>query len=320
MPKALIAGGAGFIGCHLSTKLINTGFKVYCIDNLLTGEKTNINNLLENPNFIFINHDLATPLVSIADRLEEVDFIFHLASPASPNKNNERSYMNLPIETMLVNSLGTYNLLLLAKEKNAKFLFASTSEVYGNPQVSPQPESYFGNVSPNGVRSVYDEGKRFGEAMTFAFMRKYDLDTRIIRIFNTYGPYMRKDDGRVVSNFVNQAIAELPITIYGEGLQTRSFCYIDDMIDGIISAMMEKGSKGEVYNLGNPNERSIKEIAVIIKRLTASNSEFINEPMPLDDPQRRNPDITKAKTLLKWEPKVDLETGLKRTIEYFRNA
>jgi nucleoside-diphosphate-sugar epimerase len=221
---------------------------------------------------------------------------------------------------MLVNSLGTYNLLLLAKEKNAKFLFASTSEVYGNPQVSPQPESYLGNVSPNGIRSVYDEGKRFGEAMTFAFMRKYNLDTRIIRIFNTYGPYMRKDDGRVVSNFINQAIAGLPITIYGKGLQTRSLCYIDDLIDGIISAMMGKNTKGEVCNLGNPNEKSVKEIAKIIKKLTGSNSQFTNEPLPPEDPERRKPDITKAKTLLKWEPKISLEEGLKRTIEYFRNA
>jgi nucleoside-diphosphate-sugar epimerase len=320
MQKAIIAGGAGFIGCHLATKLINTGFKVYCIDNLLTGAKTNITSLLDNPNFIFINHDLTTPLANISNQLQEVDFIFHLASPASPNKNNEKSYMNLPIETMLVNSLGTYNLLLLAKEKNAKFLFASTSEVYGNPQVSPQPESYLGNVSPNGLRSVYDEGKRFGEAMTFAFLRKYNLDSRIIRIFNTYGPYMRKDDGRVVSNFINQAIMNQPITIYGQGLQTRSFCYIDDLIEGIISAMTKENTKGEVFNLGNPNEKTIKEIAEIIKILSSSNSTISNEPLPPEDPQRRNPDITKAKTHLNWEPKISLEEGLKRTIEYFRNA
>lgn len=320
MQKVLIAGGAGFIGSHLCTKFINTGFKVYCIDNLLTGEKANIENLLENPNFVFINHDVATPLAPISDQLQEIDYIFHLASPASPNQKNEKSYMHLPIETMLVNSLGTYNLLLLAKEKNAKFLFASTSEIYGNPQVSPQPESYLGNVSPNGIRSVYDEAKRFGEAMTFAFLRKYDLDVRLIRIFNTYGPNMRKDDGRVVSNFINQALDGQPITIYGEGLQTRSFCYINDMVDGIISAMMTENTKGEVYNLGNPNEKSMQEIATLIKQLTSSNSPFTNEPLPQDDPERRKPDITKAKTNLKWEPKVSLEEGLKKTIEYFRNA
>lgn len=320
MQKVLIAGGAGFIGSHLCTKFINTGFKVYCIDNLLTGEKANIENLLENPNFVFINHDVATPLAPISDQLQEIDYIFHLASPASPNQKNEKSYMSLPIETMLVNSLGTYNLLLLAKEKNAKFLFASTSEIYGNPAVSPQPESYLGNVSPNGIRSVYDEAKRFGEAMTFAFLRKYDLDVRLIRIFNTYGPNMRKDDGRVVSNFINQALDGQPITIYGEGLQTRSFCYIDDMVDGIISAMMTENTKGEVYNLGNPNEKSMQEIATLIKQLTSSNSPFTNEPLPQDDPERRKPDITKAKTNLKWEPKVSLEEGLKKTIEYFRNA
>ncbi len=319
MPKALIAGGAGFIGSHLSGKLINNGFVVYCIDNLITGNKTNVNNLLDNPNFSLLRHDITTPLTLIADRLQEIDYIFHLASPASPNMNSEKSYMKLPIETMLANSLGTYNLLLLAKEKNAKFLFASTSEIYGNPAVSPQPESYFGNVSPNGVRSVYDEGKRFGEAMTFAFLRKYDLDTRIIRIFNTYGPNMQKDDGRVVSNFINQAIEKVPITVYGQGTQTRSFCYIDDMVEGIISAMSAKNTKGEVINLGNPDERMIKEIAVMVKQLTGSQSQIVNEPRPAEDPERRRPDIEKAKKLLLWEPKVSLEVGLKKTIEYFRN-
>lgn len=319
MPKALIAGGAGFIGSHLSDKLINNGFVVYCVDNLITGDKTNLNNLLDNPNFMFLHHDITAPLTNIAERLQEIDYIFHLASPASPNMNSEKSYMKLPIQTMLANSLGTYNLLLLAKEKNAKFLFASTSEVYGNPAVSPQPESYFGNVSPNGIRSVYDEGKRFGEAMTFAFLRKYDMDTRIIRIFNTYGPNMQKDDGRVISNFVNQAIEEVPITIYGQGTQTRSFCYVDDMVEGIISSMFTKDTKGEVINLGNPDERTIKEIAVMVKELTGSRSQIINEPLPAEDPERRKPDIEKAKKLLQWEPKVSLEDGLKKTIEYFRN-
>lgn len=320
MPKALIAGGSGFIGSHLCVRLINNGFTVYCVDNLITGNKTNINNLLDNPNFIFLRNDITASLADISMRLEEVDYIFHLASPASPNMNSERSYMKLPIETMLANSLGTYNLLLLAKEKNSKFLFASTSEVYGDPAVSPQPESYFGNVSPNGIRSVYDEGKRFGEAMTFAFLRKYGVDTRIIRIFNTYGPNMQKDDGRVVSNFINQAIEGLPITIYGQGSQTRSFCYIDDMVDGIISAMSAKDTKGEVINLGNPDERTINEIAEMIKKLTYSQSPITNELRPDEDPEKRKPDIEKAKKLLLWEPKISLEDGLKRTIEYFRNV
>lgn len=319
MPKALIAGGAGFIGSHLSSKLINNGFVVYCVDNLITGDKTNVNNLLDNPNFSLLRHDITTPLTLIADRLQEIDYIFHLASPASPNINSAKSYMKLPIETMLANSLGTYNLLLLAKEKNAKFLFASTSEVYGDPAVSPQPEIYFGNVSPNGIRSVYDEGKRFGEALTFAFLRKYDIDARIIRIFNTYGPNMQKDDGRVISNFINQAIEGAPITIYGQGAQTRSFCYIDDMVEGIISAMSAKNTKGEVINLGNPDERTIKEAAVMVRELTGSQSQIVNEPRPAEDPERRKPDIEKAKRLLQWEPKISLGEGLKKTIEYFRN-
>lgn len=320
MPKALIAGGAGFIGSHLCNKLIKNGFTVYCVDNLITGTKTNVNNLLDNPSFMFFRHDITTPLTTITERFEEIEYIFHLASPASPNMNNEKSYMHLPIETMLANSLGTYNLLLLAKEKNAKFLFASTSEIYGNPSISPQPESYFGNTNPNGIRSVYDESKRFGEALTFAFLRKYALDARIIRIFNTYGPNMQKDDGRVITNLINQAIDRIPITVYGQGTQTRSFCYIDDMIEGIMSAMLTKNTKGEVINLGNPDERTIKEIAALIKELTGSNSQIINEQLPPEDPERRKPDIEKAKKLLQWEPKVSLEEGLKKTIEYFRSV
>ena len=227
MQTFLIAGGAGFIGSHLCEKLLNDGSKIICVDNLITGSRNNIEAFKNNSNFIFIKYDI-TQNLKLPD---EIDGIFHLASPASPNKKSPRSYITYPIETLLANSIGTYNLLNLAKEKRARFVYASSSEVYGNPSVSPQDESYFGNVSPNGIRSVYDEGKRFGEAMTMAYFRKYDLDTRIMRIFNTYGDRMQKDDGRVVSNFINQAIKDRPITVYGNGSQTRSFCFIDDFID-----------------------------------------------------------------------------------------
>ena len=319
MSKILIAGGAGFIGSHLCKRFIDEGNTVYCVDNLITGNKNNIVNLLDNPKFAFINHDISTPLGPISDRFTEIQYIFHLASPASPNKSSERSYINFPIETLLVNSVGTYNLLNLSKEKSARFLFASTSEVYGNPAISPQAETYFGNVNPNGPRSVYDEGKRFGEAMTFGFKRKFDQDVRIVRIFNTYGPLMQKDDGRVISTFINQAIAGIPITIFGKGNQTRSFCYVEDMIDGLIKAMESNKATGEVINLGNNDEKKISEIATIIKSMTGSNSKIIFEELPEDDPAIRKPDISKAKNLLDWEPKISLTEGLKKTIEHFRN-
>ena len=320
MYKILIAGGAGFIGSHLCKKLLDEGNTVYCLDNFITGSKNNVQSLLDNPKFALIEYDISKSLEPIRDRFADVHFIFHLASPASPNQKSERSYINYPIETMLANSQGTYNLLMMAKEKNAKFLFASTSEVYGNPAVSPQPETYFGNVNPNGIRSVYDEAKRFGEAMTFGFRRKYDMDTRIIRIFNTYGPWMQKDDGRVVSSFVNQALTGVPLTIYGDGKQTRSFCYIDDMIDGIKKAMLTEGTNGEVINLGNPDERTIQEIATMIKDMIDTNLKIMYESLPEDDPLQRKPDITKAKALLSWEPKISLEEGLQKTIDYFRKA
>jgi dTDP-glucose 4,6-dehydratase len=220
---------------------------------------------------------------------------------------------------LLANSLGTYNLLELAKQTGARFLFASTSEVYGNPSVSPQPETYYGNVNPNGIRSMYDEGKRFGEAMTMTFERKYDVDARIIRIFNTYGPNMQKDDGRVVSNFINQALQNQSLTIYGDGTQTRSFCYVDDMVEGIMRAMFTDRTKGEVINLGNPDERNILEIATMIKDLVGVSVDIVHERLPEDDPLKRKPDITKAKELLQWEPKISLEEGLQKTIAYFRN-
>jgi nucleoside-diphosphate-sugar epimerase len=320
MHNIIVAGGAGFIGSHLCKRLLNEGNTVYCLDNFITGSKNNVQSLMDNPRFSLLEYDITQPLEDIKDRFAEVRFIFHLASPASPNKKSERSYINYPIETMLANSVGTYHLLQFAKEKDAKFLFASTSEVYGNPSVSPQPESYFGNVNPNGIRSVYDESKRYGEAMTWAFRRKHTIDARIIRIFNTYGPFMQKDDGRAVTAFINQALAGVPVTIFGEGDQTRSFCYVDDMVDGIIKAMFTDGTNGEVINLGNPDERKISEIATIVRDMIDTKTEIVHEDLPEDDPIKRKPDITKAQTLLGWNPSISLEEGLKKTIEYFRNT
>lgn len=318
MQTVLVAGGAGFIGSHLCKELLNDKYQIIAIDNLITGDKENIDVLLRDKNFSFIQQDISKDLNKDLNQLP-IDFIFHLASPASPNKKSPRSYINHPIETLLVNSIGTYNLLELAKKNNAKFLYASSSEIYGDPNVSPQKEDYFGNVNPNGVRSSYDEGKRFGEAITMAYVRKYNLDARIIRIFNTYGPYMQIDDGRVVSNFINQAVHNSPLTVYGSGEQTRSFCYIDDMVEGLGKAMFLAGTKGEVINLGNPDERTILEIAQIIKRITNSSSEIVFEDLPQDDPKSRNPDINKANKLLSWQPKIPLEKGLHKAIAYFKS-
>jgi nucleoside-diphosphate-sugar epimerase len=315
MQTALIAGGAGFIGSHLCKSLLNKDFKVICVDNLITGDKSNIEDLKGNSNFTFLEADVTKPL----ETKLEADFIFHLASPASPNKKCPKSYINNPIETLLANSVGTYNLLELSKKLSAKFLFTSTSEIYGDPQVSPQPEDYFGSVNPNGVRSVYDESKRFGEAATMAYVRKFDLDARIIRIFNTYGPLMQKDDGRVVSEFIVQALTGKPFTIYGSGKQTRSFCYVDDMVDGIEKAMFTEDTKGEVINLGNPDERTVLELASLIKEICGSSLEPTFEELPEDDPKVRKPDITKAGKLLGWKPKIGIEEGLKKTVEYFRS-
>lgn len=316
MQTVIVAGGAGFIGSNLCKFLLEKGYKVICLDNFLTSDRENLEKLNENENFSFLEKNVIDLDI---DSLPEFDVLFHLASPASPNAKSTRSYVAYPIETLLVNSHGTYNLLEAAKKRNAKFLYASTSEVYGDPDVSPQPENYFGNVNSVGVRSVYDEAKRFGEAITSAYVRKYDLDARIVRIFNTYGPNMRADDGRVVSNFICQALKNEPITIYGDGLQTRSFCFISDLVEGLFKAMFTDGTKGEVINLGNPDERTIKEIAEIVKELTVSSSEIINEEAPPDDPHTRKPDITKAKRILDWEPQVELSEGLKKTIEYLND-
>ncbi len=315
MQTVLVAGGAGFIGSHLCKKLLTENYKVICVDNLLTGDKNNLKDLLDNQNLTFLEDDITRPL----EKSIAADYIFHLASPASPNKKSPRSYINHPLETLLANSLGTYNLLELSKKTSAKFLYASSSEVYGNPTVSPQSEDYFGNVNPNGVRSVYDEGKRFGEAITMSYVRESSLNARIIRIFNTYGPMMQADDGRVVSNFINQAILNKPITIYGDGSQTRSFCYIDDMVEGLMLAMFSDKTKGEVVNLGNSDERKISELATIIKDITNSQSDIVFEDLPEDDPKIRKPDISKAKKLIGWNPKINIEQGIRKTAEYFKS-
>lgn len=301
------------MGSHLCNKLIENGHQVICVDNLLTGSEENIAHLKNNPNFLFINHDVINGLPHGI----EADQIYHLASPASPNQHNPKSYIAHPFETMGVNTTGTWNLCEWATKNGAKFLLASTSEVYGDPLEHPQKESYNGNVSTTGPRSVYDESKRFGETITSAFVRSKGLDGRIIRIFNTYGPGMG-EDGRVVIEFVKAAIENKPIPVFGDGSQTRSFCYISDMVSGIIAAM-EKGEKGEVYNLGNPDEFTILELAEKITLLTSATSvvEYVKE-LPEDDPVRRCPDIGKAKADLGWEPKMTLEEGLKRLLDYLK--
>lgn len=301
MVTSLVTGGAGFIGSWLCEALLDKGQKIICVDNFITGNKENIQHLLKDKNFTLLEHDVIKP-VNIN---EKIDFIWHLASPASPV-----DYQKLPIETMLVNSIGTLNMLRLAEKKKARFLFASTSEVYGDPKEHPQKESYWGNINPVGPRSCYDESKRFGEALTMSCGYH---NTRIVRIFNTYGPRMRADDGRAVPNFIMQALEKKPLTIYGNGSQTRSFCYVDDMVKGIIAVMHSKICTP--VNLGNPVEMTILECAKMIIKLTASSSEIIFSELPKDDPTRRLPDITVAKSL-GWKPETGLEEGLKKTIAY----
>ena len=315
MKTILITGGAGFIGSHLCKKLVDQGDTVICLDNLLTGSQKNIADLLADKNFFFFNQDAVKPFVS--RKFAKIDQIYHLASPADPNVNSPVSYMTHPFETMRVNTIGTWNMCELTVKHNAKLLFASTSEVYGDPQVSPQSESYRGNVSTTGPRAVYDESKRFGETIVSAFVRNKNLNGRITRIFNTYGPKMNPNEGRAVVNFIKQAIKNEYIAIYGDGSQTRSFCYVDDEVEGLILAM-EKGKRGEVYNIGNNREMSILVFAKLIKKLADSKSKIIFEPLPEDDPTQRKPDITKAKKRLGWNPKIDLEEGLLKTIQYFR--
>jgi dTDP-glucose 4,6-dehydratase len=309
--KVLISGGAGFIGSHLCDYYISQGEDVWCIDNLSTGTLDNIEHLLKEPSFRFIQADVIS--LDVDNTLKEkFDIIFHLASPASPP-----DYFRLPLETLKVNSLGTEKMLEIARISNAKFLFSSTSEVYGDPTISPQPENYWGNVNPVGPRSVYDEGKRYGEALVMAYYRKYKADTRIVRIFNTYGERMRLNDGRVIPNFIGQLLQGKPLTIYGNGKQTRSFCYISDLIRGI-TKMIEVDYHLPV-NLGNPVEFTILQLAGVIQKIAGIKTQIEFLPPLEDDPKQRKPDISKAKELLGWEPLVSLEEGLKKTIQYFQS-
>jgi dTDP-glucose 4,6-dehydratase len=304
--RALVTGGAGFLGSHLCDLLLAKRYEVICVDSIITGNEQNVAHI-KTGEFSFIKHNVTKPL-----HLDgKIDLIFHLASPASPI-----DYLELPIQTLKVGALGTHNMLGLAKEKGARFLLASTSEVYGDPLVNPQPEEYWGNVNPIGPRGVYDEAKRFAEAMTMAYHRYHKLDTRIVRIFNTYGPRMRLKDGRVVPNFISQALSGEDITVYGDGSQTRSFCYVSDEIEGIYRLMMSDYTLP--VNIGNPEEHTILEFAEIILKITGSRSKIAFKELPVDDPKQRRPDITKAKNLLNWEPQVSLEAGLKETIKYFK--
>lgn len=304
--KILITGGAGFLGSHLCDRFLKEGHDVICMDNLFTGRKSNILHLIGNPNFEFIRHDVVDPFKA------EVDRIYNLACPASPVH-----YQYNAIKTIKTSVMGAINVLGLAKRVNARVLQASTSEVYGDPNVHPQPESYWGNVNPIGIRSCYDEGKRVAETLFFDYHRQNGVDIRVMRIFNTYGPRMCPDDGRVVSNFIVQALKGEPITVYGKGEQTRSFCYVDDLLEGMVRLMEKEGVTGPT-NIGNPGEFTIRELAEIIIEMTGSQSKIVEEPLPQDDPQQRKPDITRAKEDLGWEPKVALRDGLEKTIAYFK--
>lgn len=304
---AIVTGGAGFLGSHLCDKLIERGMKVICIDNLLTGNTENIAHLFGNESFTFIKHDV-TNYIYVPGR---IDYILHFASPASPI-----DYLNLPIQTLKVGSLGTHKVLGLAKEKKARFLLASTSEVYGDPNVHPQAENYWGNVNPIGPRGVYDEAKRFAEALTMAYHRYHGVDTRIVRIFNTFGPRMRLNDGRALPAFIGQALRNEDLTVFGDGNQTRSFCYVSDQIEGIYKLLIS--NEIEPVNIGNPEEISINKFAQEVIELTASKSKIAHKELPLDDPKIRQPDISKAKRILSWEPKVSRREGLKLTIDYFQ--
>ncbi len=309
-PVSVVTGGAGFLGSHLIDRLLSEGHRVIAIDNLITGNPANIGHLAGNPDFRFIKHNVSNFIFLPEDK---IDYVFHFASPASPI-----DYLELPIPTLKVGALGTHNTLGLAKDKRASFILASTSECYGDPLVHPQKEDYWGNVNPIGPRGVYDEAKRFAEAMTMAYHRYHKVDTKIVRIFNTYGPRMRLRDGRVVPAFIGQALAGKPLTVFGDGSQTRSFCYVSDLIDGIFRLAMSDFH--EPVNIGNPGEMTIKQFAEEIIRITGAKSTIEYKPLPEDDPKVRQPDISRARKILGWEPKVEFDEGIKKTIEYFRNA
>ena len=306
MPRTLVTGGAGFLGSHLCEYLVNKGHEVVCMDNLITGSKQNISGI-KSGNFHFVNHNVS----EFIDLDGDLDYILHFASPASPI-----DYLELPIQTLKVGALGTHNALGLAKAKNATILLASTSEVYGDPLVHPQPEGYWGNVNPIGPRGVYDEAKRFAEAITMAYHRTHGVNTKIVRIFNTYGPRMRIKDGRAIPNFLKQALTGEDLTIYGNGSQTRSFCYVSDLVEGIYRLLMS--DQHEPVNIGNPIEMTIQQMADKILQATQSKSKIVQVPLPEDDPKTRQPNITLAKKLLDWEPKVSLDEGLGSTLEYFK--
>ena len=304
--KILVTGGAGFIGSHLCARLLEDGHDVLCVDNLLTGSERNIEPLRNHPRFSFLQHDVTTPFQT------EADAVFHLASPASPV-----GYMEHPIETILVNSYATYLLLEEARRQKAMFLYSSTSEAYGDPLEHPQREDYWGNVNPIGPRACYDESKRLGETLTMVYYRQYQVNARIVRIFNTYGPNSQADDGRMIPNFIMQALQNKALTIYGDGSQTRSICYVSDLVDGLVRAMFTPHTAGEVFNLGNTDEQSVLEYAQLIIKLCNTSSSLIFEPGRIDDPERRRPDISKAQRVLGWQLRVSKEEGLRRTIEWF---
>jgi dTDP-glucose 4,6-dehydratase len=307
-PVSVVTGGAGFLGSHLTDRLLAEGHRVIAIDNLVTGKPDNIAHLAGDERFRFIKHNVSNFIFLPEER---IDYVFHFASPASPI-----DYLELPIPTLKVGALGTHNTLGLAKDKKATFILASTSECYGDPLVHPQREDYWGNVNPIGPRGVYDEAKRFAEAMTMAYHRYHKMDTKIVRIFNTYGPRMRLRDGRVVPAFIGQALAGKPLTVFGDGSQTRSFCYVSDLIDGIFKLAMSDFH--EPVNIGNPREMTIKQFAEEIIRITGAKSKIEYKPLPVDDPKVRQPDISRAKKVLAWEPKVEFDQGIKQTIEYFQ--
>lgn len=308
--RILVTGGAGFLGSHLSERLLSEGHEVLCLDNFGSGQRDNITEFEHHPSFTVIDRDVRMP-----GSLPSVDQIYHLASRASP-----ADFTDFPVDIALANTQGTRQLLDHARACNARMVFASTSEVYGDPEVHPQPESYTGNVNIRGVRGCYDESKRFGETLTVAYKRKYDVDARTVRIFNTYGPRMRPDDGRVVPTFITQALSGNNLTVYGDGNQTRSFCYVDDLIEGLVTLMSAESPDYDVYNLGRTNERTIKQLAHEILALVDTESELVYEALPEDDPSKRCPDISRIKNNLTWEPKVSLEEGLEKTIPYFEST